>query len=284
MSRAHGEPLAATASRVETWLLLEYRGVWAHDAIDGSTLSAEVKAHLRELRVALPHGRPLFIRSRERRVKDGLVAFFARSEEGRTELRRIELEGYDDLLELDVASAGAPVEHPLFLVCTHGKHDRCCAVYGRPLYDSVRELVDDDWVWQSSHIGGDRFAGNLVALPDGVYYGRVDAGEALPVVEAALDGRVYLPHYRGRSCHPFPAQAAERAVREETGLLGVFDVSVRSVTRTEKGWLVTVGAGGSEFDVNVTREEGEATHLTCSTTVLRRPRLFVAGTPRARAS
>jgi hypothetical protein len=245
---------------------------------------------LRELRVELPHGRPLFVRRRERRAKDGLLAFFARSEDARTELRRIELDRYDDLLELDVASAGAPVEHPLFLVCTHGKHDRCCAVYGRPLYDSMRELVEDEWVWQSSHVGGDRFAGNLVALPDGVYYGRVDAGEALPVVEAALDGRVHLPHYRGRSCHAFPAQAAERAVREETGLLGVFDVSVRRVARTEQGWLVTVVAGGAEFEVQVTPEEGEPTYLTCSTQVLRRPRHYVAGfprvggSPRARAS
>ena len=106
----------------------------------------------------------------------------------------------------------------------------------------MRELVDDEWVWQSSHIGGDRFAGNLVALPDGVYYGRVDAGEALPVVEAALDGRVHLPHYRGRSCHAFPAQAAERAVREETGLLGVRDMSVRSIAKTAEGWLVVVRA------------------------------------------
>ena len=232
----------------------------------------------------LPHGRPLFVRRRERGAKGGLLAFFARSEQARTELRRIELERYDDLLELDVANAGASVEHPLFLVCTHGKHDRCCAVYGRPLYDSVRELVEDEWVWQSSHVGGDRFAGNLVALPDGVYYGRVDAGEALPVVEAALEGRVHLPHYRGRSCHSFPAQAAERAVREETGLLGVFDVSVRSVARTDEGWLVTVGAGGGEFEVDVTPEAGEPTHLTCSTSVLRRPKHYVAGRPRVARS
>jgi hypothetical protein len=230
------------------------------------------------------------VRRRDRRVQDGLLAFFARTEEKRTELRRIELERYDDLLELDVATAGAEVEHPLFLVCTHGKHDRCCAVYGRPLYDSVRELVDDEWVWQSSHIGGDRFAGNVVVLPDGAYYGRVDAGEASQVVEAALDGRVHLPHYRGRSCHAFPAQAAERAVREETGLLGVFDVSVRSVAQSEQGWLVTVAAAEGEFEVDVSREEGEPTHLTCSTSVLRRPRHYVAGkprvagTPRARAS
>ena len=176
------------------------------------------------------------------------------------------------------------MEHPLFLVCTHGKHDRCCAVYGRPLYDAVRELVDEDWVWQSTHVGGDRFAGNLVTLPDGVYYGRVDAGDALPVVEAALGGRVHLPRYRGRSCHPFPAQAAERAVREETGLLGLAEVSVRSLARTADGWLATVAAGGAELEVDVRREEGEYTHLTCSTTVLRRPRSYVAGSPRARAS
>jgi hypothetical protein len=39
-SRAHAEPLHATASRVDTWILIEYRGLWAHDAVDGSTLSA----------------------------------------------------------------------------------------------------------------------------------------------------------------------------------------------------------------------------------------------------
>ena len=46
-SLAHAEPLAATASRVDTWILIEYRGLWAHDAVDGSTLSRELKAHLR---------------------------------------------------------------------------------------------------------------------------------------------------------------------------------------------------------------------------------------------
>ena len=29
------EPLAATASRVDHWILVEYRGLWAHDAVDG---------------------------------------------------------------------------------------------------------------------------------------------------------------------------------------------------------------------------------------------------------
>ena len=49
------------------------------------------------------------------------------------------------------------------------------------------------------------------------------------MVEAALERRVHLPLYRGRSCYGFAAQAAEIAVRETTALLGVDDVRVRSI-------------------------------------------------------
>jgi hypothetical protein len=104
------------------------------------------------------------------------------------------------------------------------------------------------------------------------------------VLEAALAGRVHLPHYRGRSCHGFVAQAAERSVREQTGLLGVFDVTVAAVVRDGDAWRVQVEAGGSVYDVDVRREEGEATHLTCSTSQLKRPAHYVAGTPRARGA
>jgi hypothetical protein len=205
------------------------------------------------------------------------------------ELRRLQLESYADLLDLDLATAGTPVEHPLFLVCTHGKHDRCCSRFGRPLYDAVCEQVEDDWAWQSTHVGGDRFAGNVVALPDGVYYGRVEPGESWPVVEAALRGEIHLPHYRGRSCHSFPAQAAERAVREATGLVGVADTSVLSLEPAGAGWQAVVRAGGEDYSVEVRREEGAPTHLTCSTEQLRRPKRHVAelragGSPHGRAS
>lgn len=284
-SRADAEPLGATASRVDGWILLEYRGLWAHDAVDGSTLSPEVKAFLAAQRRAQPHTRVLFVRRTERRAADGLVAFVARTTEAERSLRRIELGRYDDLLGVDLRSAGEPVEHPLFLVCTHGKHDRCCSKFGRPLYDAVREQVDDEWVWQSTHVGGDRFAGNLVALPDGVYYGRVEPGEAWEVVDAALRGELHLPRYRGRSCHSFPEQAAERAVREERGLLGVAATSVLSLERTgDARWRAVVRAGETDYDVDVRREEGELTHLTCSTETLRRPKRYVAGSPRARGA
>ena len=283
-SLAHGEPVGATASRVDTWILLEYRGLWAHDAVDGSTLTGELKAFLRAERSRLPHARILFVRSGERRAEDGLLAFVARTTGGRAEVRRLELDRHDDLIGLDLDTAGSPVGHPLFLVCTHGKHDRCCAKYGRPLYDAVREQVDEGWAWQSTHVGGDRFAGNLVALPDGIYYGRVEPSEAWPVIEASLAGRIYLPCYRGRSCHGFAAQAAELRVREETGLLGISDVRVRSIEREGDSWRAEVEAGPTVYEVDVHREQGEPTHLTCSTATLKRPNRYVAGSLRARAS
>jgi hypothetical protein len=284
LARENGEPLGATASRIDRWFLIEYRTLWTRDALAGSGLSDQVKAHLRAQVASVEHGRLLFVRRPDRRRAENLLVYAADAE--RASLRCVELETHEELRGVDLTdeSTGTEVDHPLFLVCTHGKHDRCCSKYGRPLYDAVREQVDEEWVWQSSHVGGDRFAGNLVALPDGVYYGRVEPGETWPVLDAALHGRVYLPLYRGRSRHSFPAQAAERAVREATGLLGVDDVEVDALGRTGEGWRADFSAGGTSYAVDVRREDGSPTHLTCSTEQLRRPKHFVAGTPRARAS
>lgn len=104
------------------------------------------------------------------------------------------------------------------------------------------------------------------------------------MIEASLARRVHLPCYRGRSCHGFAAQAAELGVRQETGLLGISDVQVRSIARAGDGWRAEVEAGGTVYEVDVRREEGEATHLTCSTAALKRPNHYVAGSLRARAS
>ena len=87
------------------------------------------------------------------------------------------------------APAGEPAER-LLVVCTHGKRDRCCALYGRPLYDALRRSEHREAVWQSTHVGGDRFAGNLVVLPDGLYFGRVGAGDAAALADELAAGRI----------------------------------------------------------------------------------------------
>jgi hypothetical protein len=169
-------------------------------------------------------------------------------------------------------------------VCTHGKHDRCCALYGRPLYDALADELEPEWVWQSTHVGGDRFAGNLVCLPHGLYYGRLDGTAAATALDELLADRVYLEPYRGRSCHPFAVQAAERAVREDTGLLGLDDLElVASHRRDDGAWTVAISARGRGIqEVDLREELGELVHLTCSAEALRRPKRFVVTARRAR--
>src|SRR5436190_17925823 len=153
ISRQNAEPLAATASRVDHWILVEYRGLWGYDAVAASGLADEVKARLRQQRDARPNTKLLFVRRPHRRDHLSLSVFWGSSPERGGELSHAEVGSYDDLLDLDLTEPGVDrLGRPLVLVCTHGKHDRCCARYGRPLYKALVEQAEDDWVWQASHL------------------------------------------------------------------------------------------------------------------------------------
>jgi hypothetical protein len=270
-SLENAEPLAATASRVDHWILIEYRGLWNRDAIGGSGLSDQVKGRLREQRTARPHTKLLFVRRTERRSRPGLAVMWGSSPERAGQIFAAEIDSYEDLLRLDLTAPSGPLADPLLLVCTHGKHDPCCARHGRPLYQALAELTGDERVWQVSHIGGDRFAGNLVVLPDGLYFGRVGPGEAWSLLEEYLAGRIDLAHYRGRSCYSFATQAAEQVVREAAGLTGVADLQLVA----ERPVVVFRGAGRL-FEVDVTASQGPLSYLTCSSETLRHSRHYAA--------
>ena len=284
-SRAHAEPLHATASRVDTWILIEYRGLWAHDAVDGSTLSSELKAFLVEERRRLPHARILFVRRNERRSRDGLLAYVARSTRTERGLRCLELERHDDLIGLDLAAAGEPVEHPLFLVCTHGKHDRCCAKFGRPLYDAVagagrgrlglavvahrrRPLRRQPRRPRRRRLLRPRRAGGGLARRRG----RARAARA-PARSTAAARATASPPRRRRS----PCGKRRHCSASTTSACARSPATMSAGARRST-------AAGTAYEVDVHVEEGAPTHLTCSTSRLSRPKRFVAGTPRARAA
>jgi hypothetical protein len=280
LARENGEPLAATASRIDRWFLIEYRSLWTRDALAGSGLSDQVKAHLREQVRSVENGRLLFVRRPDRRRAETLLVFTADSRDRAEGARCLEITDHEQLRELDLTddSAGTAVEDPLFLVCTHGKHDPCCARYGRPLYEGLCDEADTNWVWQATHVGGDRFAGNLVCLPEGLYYGRAEREDAPRIVDEHLAGRIVFERYRGRSIYPFAVQAAERVLREETRLLGIHDLVLRSAQRDSDRWLVTFEAAGETREVEVRSERGDFTYLTCNAPAVKRPLRYVATT------
>ncbi|UUZ44538.2 sucrase ferredoxin [Janibacter limosus] len=157
-----------------------------------------------------------------------------------------------------------PSTEPLLLVCTHGRKDVCCAIDGRV----VAAVLDDALpgaVWETTHLGGDRFAGNVALLPEGSQYGRLDGDVAPQVVLDHLDGRVDLDRWRGRcSRHP----AARVAVHDLLGSdadVRLPDVSPPVVEATgDDSRRVRIEAAGRTSDRLVTRTMSPAHQLTCS--------------------
>lgn len=211
------EALSGSATQARRWLLVEVREAWGSDVVPESLLPAAVKEHLVEWAAERGgDGRVLFIRKPERRVVPTTAVFVAEVFEHGGMFARLELDAIDDLVDADLQPGRArePVTVPTLLVCTHGRRDACCARLGVPLYDALRRFVEPDALWQCSHLGGHRFAGNLLALPHGVMLGRVRPVDAPRVAAELAANTIPLAHYRGRVVHDPAVQAAELAIRE----------------------------------------------------------------------
>jgi hypothetical protein len=245
LSREANEQPFGTASTADAWLLLEYSSAWGTRAFQESQLTRAVKTHLRKALQLVPRSRLLFIKQ-ERASGNQLNLFTVRSTETDASIARVKLIGYEQLLDVNLAGmlAGEQAasvelwERPLFLVCTHGRRDKCCAKFGYALYKSLRIDAGND-VWQSSHVGGDRFAANLICFPHGLFYAHVTPDDGRRIITEYNQQTVSLNNYRGRCCYPSPIQAAEFFLRAESGLGGVNDVRfLNYVPLTGNHWLV----------------------------------------------
>lgn len=264
-----GEPLYATASLVSSWLLIEQPGAWGPDALSESGLPADIADQLNQRAGAV---RVLLIRRRSE-SEERPVFFTAQSGGDGADplLRTAPLADPSVLLDLDFAAlaAGHPgpgttVDHPIYLVCTHGRHDICCADKGRPLYRALSEARPER-TWEVSHLGGDRFAGNLLVLPRGDYFGRVEPADVELLAAAYESGRLDLAHHRGRSVQSRLVQAAEHFVRESTGLIGLGDLEVAEYRRYDydRAEVVFAAPDGS-ITVEVSAHDlPELDYLTC---------------------
>lgn len=235
-SRVAEEQLFGTAKQVDLWILIEYRGRWERNA--EAVLPAGLQASLSAVESA---GRQVRIGllKQTRRQNQPLLCFVAVSGEDNPRQYCFEFGDLDELAAIDWArpepAGGKEVAAPLFAFCTHGTHDLCCARYGNAVYQASQS----DLVWQVSHVGGCRFAPNLVCLPHGVVYGRLDEAEARLAIEAHESGRIYPPRYRGRSCYPKAVQAADYYLRTETNLLDLDEFKLLRYERSdEASWRI----------------------------------------------
>jgi hypothetical protein len=272
-SEDRGEPLSGTASTVPRWLLIESAGPWGRQGLLDGRLPDGLGRALHDLGHAY-RARVLLIRRVDRRpaVPDAVTCFAVDARGsvpwiGSRILSSIEAAA---AVDPDDRSAFEPLAGPLAVVCTHGRRDACCAERGRPLAQATAAAFPDV-TWESTHVGGDRFAANLVLFPHALFFGRVEAARGPEIVAAYADGRIVLDRFRGRSTIPMFAQAAEVHVRTADGLDGLADVVVEDARLDGDEGLVRVRAGAAVREVRVRAELGAPMRLTCSSVAEERP-------------
>ena len=295
-ARARQESPLATAPPAARLLLVEVPGPWGAAGLTGSRLAPDVSAGLAAaaqsagVRVQLirrPGRHPGPLRPADLSTT-GRHAW-ALADPAAGVVRWGSWTAERDLLAIDLAEsldrsvqAGSGPQR-LALVCTHARHDVCCAVRGRPVAAALAAAGLDREVWETSHLGGDRFAANLLLLPEGEVFGGLDEDTAVAAARALDGGRVALAHHRGRVGRPPLHQAAldlaARALDDDRvgavrflGLLGTVPAPSGADGRTVH--RVRVAHGGRVYGLELIEGWSAPERLTCAAVEAKPARRF----------
>ena len=261
------EPMIGSIDQRVRWLLVEDRSAWGEKAVR-DVLGAELEAAAKVRGMRL-----LLVRRREGDPAADAVrrVFLVDTEAGSMAVRSISsLDELPALLDVPVAEFGAPLADPILLVCTNGKRDACCALRGRALMTALA-ADHGERTWECTHLGGHRFAANLVCLPDGIVYGRVAPTDGPRLADAYVAGRLDPALLRGRSAWPIPAQVAEQALRRSRDLFGLDDVALVEATIDGDRASVVLAAAGRMHRYDLVAEHGEPRLISCRASESERP-------------
>jgi hypothetical protein len=225
---AAGQPMAGSAAQDRFFLLIEHPGPWGRKALAESRwLPGEVRDGVAARADAAGARVQLIRRPGTAARVDGFRVFVANTDPAGAWVASTVLDDPAQLLEiaLDGLAAGPPEgfvleDGPLFLVCTNGRRDLCCAELGRPTAAALAADYPDE-TWETTHLGGHRFAGAMLTLPAGLSYGRVGPASAVEIALATTRGEVVPEHLRGRTAYDGAVQAAEVALLERLGLRAI---------------------------------------------------------------
>lgn len=227
IARELGEGLAGTAAHTTGWVAVEHPGPWTPRAPTRAELGG-VAAHLDVDGVRVQLVRPVQHThdTLPRAAGHTVLLAHAAVQPSDRWVERLHVDDLRELLQLDpqvvlspeAPGLGEPVDHDVWLVCTHARRDACCAVHGRPAAHALHDAGVE--VWETTHTGGHRFAATAVVLPDGLSLGRLDTVDVVAVAHAFADGHLPADLLRGRCAVARAGQAAEAALRERLGVDG----------------------------------------------------------------
>ena len=217
-STNNGEDPGGSATWWRQCLIVEVPEPWASDVMESRAFPAEVSVELARaaeagLQVRLQCVTPDAEYSREGETG---VMFFSRSDGPFSSYAKVEYRVPDaELGPLVAALLTRPDDLGRFashrqdtghlrdiLVCTHGAHDTCCGSIGYPVYDLLRHRYArapgaNLRVWRVSHLGGHRFAPNVLDMPEGRNWVRIGEGQLDALVHRTGDASDLRARYRG---------------------------------------------------------------------------------------
>ncbi len=164
------------------------------------------------------------------------------------------------------------------LVCTHGSHDSCCGTLGYPVYDRLRNFYarrpgGSLRVFRVSHLGGHRFAPNLVDMPEGRNWVRMGVDDLDALLFRTRPPSALRPFHRGWVGLDSPQeQHVEQAVLMREGWEWADRPKSGAVLESgPQGTVVRIefgeGASAGAYDATVARIE-DAPRMECASGVL----------------
>lgn len=262
-SRARAESPLGSALPSQAWLLLEYTGAWAYDAWPGLCDDEGVAAIVKTWRME-SQGRVQLLRRPGRKGTRGEPPYRWKYCGPTGTWHGLWTSVAEIGTIIESVNVGRVPEHalpgfgdPIIAVCAHSKHDVCCAVRGR----SVASLLADEWpelVWETSHLGGDRFAANALILPHGLMLGHLDDDNAVEAARGAMDGRPVAGTFRGMTGAAPAVQAALAYAVEDHPSATLQDIGVEQCREGDDGVstvAVRVFGNVRDYAVRVTKSE-----------------------------
>ncbi|KAF4656209.1 hypothetical protein FOL47_009101 [Perkinsus chesapeaki] len=183
---------------------------WPSDATKTDTRIISIVSLLKK---SLPKSYPVLVAEGiSGEDRDGDVLFFPQGLRVRAgeDVRRVKCEVESDMAIVS-HPRGTPVAHESrhIFVCAHGHRDRRCGRCGPELAECIEKLQDSrTHVRKCSHIGGHKFAGNLIVYDlkfsdSGDWYGYVTPSNLNKILKhserKAFTSGIYQSHWRGRT-------------------------------------------------------------------------------------
>jgi len=223
------EQLFGTSPRVHFWILIEYSLKWEEYVLKSINISQSVKSKISELLQSNDYSRLQWIK-KNKKGDNNICFYLVESTESNKIVYKKTLNRYEDILGLNsdnIATHSCRSETPLILVCTHDSYDACCGKLGNHLYEEICDESIFD-VWKTTHLGGHRFAPNILFLPDGIYYGRVNKSNFDILKSGFISNRMTFENLRGRSYYDKYSQAADYYLRLYTGISDINSLAFNS--------------------------------------------------------